>query len=235
MNTDKPADLVDPDLPSDVHPVFAACYKGLSLLKKRGFKPDFIVDVGASTGCWSYHARLVFPSPRFILVEPLASLYRPGTVGAWLPDSFPEFEVLPMAVADRPGKLRLNVAKDLCSSSLYGLDPPQFACAIEVPVTTLDAIAAQQRLSGRGLLKLDIQFAEHLALMGAARLMRQVDAVVIEISLIRYYPDCKIFLEILQIMDRLGFQYFDDVGEYRRPDGVLSHKDGLFVRKGSFV
>ncbi len=223
------------EIPAGVNEVYAECYRGLCLLKTRGFSPDFVVDVGASTGCWSYHARLVFPSARFILVEPLASLYRKNPHLTWLGDSFSEFEIVPKAVADREGAVRLNIATDLCSSSLYGLHASQFAQAIEAPVTTLDAIATEKRLVGRGLLKLDIQFAEHLALMGAANLIQQIDAVVMEISLVRYYPDCKIFFEMLQIMDTLGFQYFDDVGEYRRPDGILSHKDGLFVRKGVIV
>jgi hypothetical protein len=38
---------------------------------------------------------------------------------------------------------------------------------------------------------------------------------------------------MLNLLDGLGFGYFDDVGEWRSAiDGVLEHKDILFVRKG---
>ena len=234
MRTDLATGLND-DLPSDVNEFFAGCYRGLTLLKKRGFAPAFVVDVGASTGCWSYHARMIYPSARYILVEPLASTYREGRAGPWLAESFPEFELVPMAVSDHPGLVSLNIASDLCSSSVYALDKSQFDHAVEVEAITLDNLAREKHLLGRGLLKMDIQFAEDAALKGATELIRQVDAAVLEMSMVRYYENCKVFLEMLQIMDELGFQYFDDVGEYRRPDGILSHKDGLFVRKGHFV
>src|SRR5262245_23812714 len=38
--------------------------------KARGFNPAIVVDVGASRGTWSDEVKLIWPSARFVTVEP---------------------------------------------------------------------------------------------------------------------------------------------------------------------
>lgn len=91
----------------------------------------------------------------------------------------------------------------------------------------------EKKLKGRGILKIDVQYAEHLALAGAKRaLAESVDVVVLELTLRPPLKTAKSLLELVSDMDEMGFVYFDDVGEWRNPQsGNLEQKDILFVRR----
>jgi len=107
---------------------------------------------------------------------------------------------------------------------------------VEAPVTTLDNIVRKHGLTGSGIVKIDVQFAEHLVIAGARELLRdQADVVVLELTLQGVPEGSKTFLEMLQLMDELGFSYWDDAGQWReRNRGVLEQKDAVFIRKGLF-
>jgi hypothetical protein len=82
------------------------------------------------------------------------------------------------------------------------------------------------------LLKIDVQFAEHLVLAGAKELLPQVDAILVELSLFRYASQAKLFHEMCDLIRTLGFRYFEDVGGWRSPiTGIQLQKDVLFVRE----
>lgn len=228
-----PADLVffiEPPHPPDIVIDFVPIYQALRRLKWRGFQPDFIVDVGASVGVWSYTIHKLFPHSRFLLIDPLLSKY----------DAIPRnhftgqkenFELIEVAVANQSGQASLQVSPDLYGSSL--LHPADFRSyeTVDIAVKTLDQIAVETALTGRGILKIDVQCAEHLVLEGASRLLEQVDVLVVELSLVRYDEQAKILPEMLHMIESLGFHYFDDVGDWRSPvDGSLLQKDILFVR-----
>jgi FkbM family methyltransferase len=224
---------VDRDPPKDIYDDFLGIYQALYRLRDMGYAPDFVMDVGASNGVWSFYVSRVFPAARFILVEPLASRYKTQTTDYFL-SAHPEFEIVETAVSDRVGATRLNVSADLYGSSLFATEALHGENeTLEVPVTTVDALALSKEISGRGLLKLDVQFAEHLVLAGAQEFLSQVDILVLELTLKGVPEGAKNLLEMLNLMDSLGFRYFDDVGSWRSAiDGVLEQKDILFVRKG---
>jgi hypothetical protein len=107
---------------------------------------------------------------------------------------------------------------------------------VTVDVITLDSLAQEKAITGRGLLKLDVQFAEHLVIEGAKQFLSQVDVCIIELSLWKYQEETKTLTEMLEVMTQLGFRYYDEVGEWRLPsDGTLFQKDILFVRKNLFL
>src|SRR5262249_57628274 len=88
----------------------------------------------------------------------------------------------------------------------------------------------------RGVLKIDVQFAEHLVLAGAKQLLPQVDALLVELSLVRYNPEALLFAEMYQVIRDLGFRYYEDVGGWRSPvDGTTLQKDVLFLRNQLFL
>jgi len=177
---------LDPPTPKDLSGDFALLYQALRRLKRHGFSPDFIIDVGASTGVWSDSAKRVFPRARFILIDPLHSHY--VRVNKWYFKRNPDFETVAAAVSDHPGEAELNVSPDLYGSSLLHPGDSRPYETLKVPILTLDQIAREKKLVGRGLLKVDVQFTEHLVLAGATQLLEQVDALLLELSLFRYAP-----------------------------------------------
>jgi FkbM family methyltransferase len=90
--------------------------------------------------------------------------------------------------SDSVGVTSFSVSPDLFGSSL--LHPEDFRSykTVEIKVSTLDTLAKELLIKGRGVLKIDVQYAEHLALKGATELLEQVDVLVIEMALVRYDP-----------------------------------------------
>jgi FkbM family methyltransferase len=219
-------------VPAGILPDFAELYRGFERLKHEGFNPDFVVDVGASTGVWSETVSRIFPDARFLLFEPLYSLYVQRL--AYMRKFAPPGEVFEVALGEAAGKVKFRVSSDLYGSTV--LDPEDDGRGyqeISVPVTTLDEIQAEWKVQGRGVLKLDVQGAEHLVLAGAKSFLPQVDVLIVELSLFSLMSGALGINEMLPLITDHGFEYYDDVGEWRSPiDGRLLQKDVIFVRRG---
>lgn len=225
---------LDPPAPKDLYGDLVQVYHALHRLRRHGFSPDFILDVGSSTGVWSDTAKRIFPQARFILVDPLHAQY--VRLNKWFFKRNPDFETVAAAVSDRPGEAKLNVSPDLYGSSLLHPGDSRGYETLRVPILTLDQIAQEKKIAGRGLLKIDVQFTEHLVLAGARRLLEQVDALLLELSLFRYAPEAMLFPEMCDLVHKLGFHYAEDLGGWRSPvDGTTLQKDVLFVRDRFFV
>ena len=226
--------FLDPPAPKDLQGDFALLYQAFRRLQRRGYSPDFIIDVGASTGVWSDTAKRIFSKARYLLVDPLHAHY--VRLNKWYFRRNPDFEPIAAAVSDKPGEAELNVSPDLYGSSLLQPADSRPYETVRVPVLTLDQIAAERKLTGRGLLKIDVQFTEHLVLAGAQQLLKQVDVLLLELSLFKYAPGAMLFPEMLELVRELGFNYAEDIGGWRSPiDGTTLQKDVLFVRDSLFI
>jgi FkbM family methyltransferase len=223
---------VDPPVPKRIHwemqPVFLALHR----LKTIGYVPEFILDVGASTGYWSHIASQVFPDCRYYLFEPLLERYKKMQGDIYR--RHPEFVLSAVAAGNFSGEIELNVSDDLYGSSVF---ENEVALAhrewqkVRVPVKPLDEAISNPGPAGRGILKIDVQFSEHLVLEGAKKLLSQVDVIFIELSLGRFARQSKTFIEMINEIDRLGFVYFDYAGSWRNPKtGQLFQQDAVFAR-----
>ncbi len=228
----KRSDIVqylDAPVPKELLGDFALVYQALRRLKAQGCTPDFVLDVGSSSGVWSDVAARVFPKARFVLVDPLQEQY--VRLNSWYFKQHPEFECVGVAVSDRPGTAELSVSPDLYGSSLLRPNDLRAYESLRVPVRTLDEVAREKQLTGRGLVKIDVQFAEHLVLAGATEILPQVDVLILELSLVRYASQSMLFIDMCELLRDLGFRYYEDVGGWRSPvDGTLLQKDVVFVR-----
>jgi FkbM family methyltransferase len=229
---DKLTPFVDSESPHDIHWEFKPHYDALTRLRRTGYRPDFIVDLGASTGYWSLVAQRVFGEAEFFLVDPLIEKYREEEGGIY--KLHPEFNRIASAVGAVPGETVLHVSQDLYGSSIFNLsafpDDRRFT-PLKVPIRTLDEIAKTENIKGRGILKIDVQFSEHLVLEGASEFLRQVDFVLIEVSLKRFTPEVKVLDEFVEIFKRCGFRYYDFAGDWRdSKTGELLQHDIIFAR-----
>lgn len=198
-------------------------------LLASGFVPDFILDIGASTGIWSLAVHKVYDKARYVLCDPMFSRY--GKL--WTPT---HFELIEAAISDKAGKATFSVSSDLYGSSLIAVSEiVQVTEKIEVSIRTVDEIVKQKKLKGRGLLKVDVQYAEHLVLNGAKKTLNEfIDVVVLELSLMRAAKAAKTLLEVSNQMDKLGFRIYDQIGFWRVPkSGEMEQMDIVFVRKGA--
>ncbi|AIE73336.1 MULTISPECIES: FkbM family methyltransferase [unclassified Synechocystis] len=233
-----PIDLVhfiEPPVPSLIYKDYAQVYQVMRRLKVNDYHPDFVMDVGASHGIWSHTASQLFPKARFVLIDPLINRYEQNARNYYL-KNIPQAKFLEIAVSDQSGQLSFQVSPDLYGSSL--LTPADFRDyeTVTVEVKTLDQVAEEENLQGRGILKLDVQCAEHIVLAGAKSFLDQVDLVIAELSYVRYDENALVFLEMLNLLDQLGFRYYDETGEWRSPiDGTLLQKEVVFIRQDLLV
>ncbi|MEY2984179.1 MAG: hypothetical protein RLZZ568_796 [Cyanobacteriota bacterium] len=233
-----PIDLVhfiEPPVPEVVYKDYAQVYQVMRRLNVNNYRPDFVMDVGASHGIWSHTASQIFPDTHFILIDPLINRYEQAARNYYL-KNIPKAKFLEIAVSNESGQLSFQVSPDLYGSSL--LTPADFRDyeTVTVAVKTLDQVAAEEQIQGRGILKLDVQCAEHIVLAGAHTLLDQVDLVVAELSYVRYDEQALVFLEMLNLLDQLGFRYYDETGEWRSPiDGTLLQKEVVFIRQQLLV
>lgn len=217
----------EPPVPKEVFRDFRELYALCRRLCQMGWRPDWVIDIGASNGIWSYYVADVFPDSRYLLCDPLFSRY--GRLF-----SRPGFTMEEVAVGDHEGSAAFEVAGNLFGSSLISTGEHGGPVdTVEVKVATVDQLAARHRVSGRVLMKVDVQFAEHLVLAGARETLAQMaDVVILELTLTAVPDGAKGLLEMLETMDALGFRVFDQVGDWRNPTtGVLEQMDIAFVRK----
>jgi FkbM family methyltransferase len=227
----------DPPVPTSVYDGFHDIYRALARLKAAGFPvPDCVIDIGASTGIWSTVVNGIFPNARYVLVDPLISRYDPNAAQR-LTRRYPNFELVEAAVSNQTGKISFQVSSDLYNSSFMRVNPvAEVTETVEVDVVTIDDLVRSHCIAGRCLLKVDVQYAEHLVIAGGEEFIRNhVDLVALELTLDRAHPEAKTFEEMIALMSLLGFRYFDDVGDWRTPSsGMLEQKDALFIRRSLF-
>ena len=213
-------------IPPAVHPAFADLYECMSRLRRAGYRPDVVIDVGASTGIWSYYVSEVFSDARYLLIEPMWSRYP-------LTNLKPGFILEEKAAGAETGLITFRVSADLYNSSLVAISNVATETEqIEVEVTTVDDAVARHNLKGSALFKIDVQYAEHLVLAGATETLKKMaDFVLLELTFDPPVAEAKNFVEMMNLMDGLGFRPFDDVGGWRSPQsGFSDQKDVLFVR-----
>ncbi|UFP94585.1 FkbM family methyltransferase [Gloeobacter morelensis] len=224
----KVAPYVEPPVPRSIWREYHLVYKALRRLA-RNWQPDFVLDIGASTGIWSDVVHHLFPASRFILIDPLAQDHL--KLDRRYADLHPEFEWVDAAVSNRVDEQTLLISSNLYGSSLKYVEGKNEHSRRKVKVTTVDVLAKKKQLHGRGLMKIDVQFGEHQVLEGAKNLLSQIDAFIVELTLDPPPNTMPSFIEMLQIIDSLGFVYGDDVGGWRsETGGLLLQKDILFVR-----
>ncbi len=214
---------------------FKSTWQMLQRLQRQGVQPEIVIDVGASTGIWSWTAATLFKQARYLLVDPLYSRYDRSSREHYL-QAIPNAEVVEAALSDRSGQTEILVSGDLYGSSLLKVDEKiRKSTTVSVPLLTLDELARQKNLRGRTLLKVDVQFAEHLVLAGGRSFIAEfVDALILELTLEREHPQAKTYREMLDIAEQLGFVLVDETEGWRHPHtGRLEQKDSVFVRKSA--
>jgi FkbM family methyltransferase len=213
-------------------PLHRACQR----MARNGLQPDFVVDVGASTGVWSHVVATTFPDARYVLVEPLLGRHDAASRRHYLA-SIGDASVVEAAVGGSSGTAILHVDQHLYGATLLAemLPGGDDWERVTVSLITLDDLAADAGLRGRGVLKLDIQGAELDALEGGRRFIADaIDVVVIEITLDPRGEAIPSHRRIDAWLESAGFVYLDDVGEWRDPKtGMLLQKDVMYARHDS--
>ncbi len=196
-----------------------------------------VIDVGANEGQYGAELRRAGFAGRIISVEPLQAAYEKLKLRAAKDDLWQCFR---MALSDRNGELKLNVARSTSYSSVLPVLDETYARDSNAMVERAETVRSARLddvwdelgiQDGPMMLKLDTQGSEPAILRGATRRLSDIAAVQIELSASALYQGQVLMEEVIQHMRVSNFVPFDIwQGFHDVNSGRVMEYDGLFVR-----
>ncbi len=198
-------------------------------LKRFGFAPRHILDIGANHGNWTRDALLFFPQAQFTLVEPqdhlkvhIRDLVSAGHKLLWVN----------LGIADQSGTLPFHFSQRDDSSTFA---PPHGDVPMEtrlVEVKTLDDLLTSYGLPVPEMIKIDAEGFDLKVMDGARSVLGKTDVFLLEASVTCPYENT--VLKTVNRMNELGYRLIDITEINRSPKyGVLWLMELAFLRNTS--
>jgi len=203
-----------------------------ALLKRLGFEPKYILDIGANRGMWTREALKFFPNARYTLVEPqdylkahIQDLVEGGSKIQWIN----------AGASDRSGTMAFTIShRD--DSSTFALTEEQARDAglqqRAIDVMTLNEIAAAVG-DLPDMVKIDAEGLDLKVLAGASDLLGRTDVFLVEaVVCAPGYENTA--AEVIKFMANAGYRLIDVTDLNRSPKhSVLWVCELAFLRNGS--
>ena len=194
-------------------------------LRGYGFRPATLVDVGVAGGTHALYE--AFDDAYLVLVEPLSEFEetlrrlleeRPG-------------ELIQTAVGEREGTLSITLDAPLERSSvLESVHARPAAERREIPVTTLDRLAAERRWRDPIGLKIDAEGYDIQVIAGALGLLPRCEFVIAEGSIRPRFRGEATCMGLIELMRSHGFETRDVVDAVSLSSFLFA--DLLFTPRG---
>jgi FkbM family methyltransferase len=200
---------------------------------------DLVLDIGANTGQWAQQLRRAGYGGDMISFEPLSSAHEQLTRNA---RNDPRWKIAPrFAIGSSNGDAKIHVSGNSYSSSILPMLPAHVAGAPDsqyvgiehTPMRTLDSLIGETIPADRTKIfcKLDVQGYEASILAGAEALLTRTVGLQMEISLTPLYEGAPSFRQLLDLMERSGFEAYGFVPGFVDPQsGRMLQMDGVFFR-----
>jgi FkbM family methyltransferase len=222
----------------DLTRYFQAPSMELSLknMRRLGFSPTTIIDIGAHIGEWSCLANNIFPAASILMIEAQEN----------------KAPALDQLVQGHPGKIQRRIALlgpenrdgvpfNECDTAPTGSSVLAFTSpeplkfhVVRRRMETLDSVLANVGLARPNFLKLDVQGFELEILKGAPNALAAAEAVLLEVSTIAQYEAAPLFHEVVAFMNSRGYHVFDICTLMRqRTENTLVQMDVIFVKADS--
>jgi len=198
-------------------------------IKKQGFNPTTIVDVGVATDTEELYRH--FPQSRYLFIEPVAE-FEPSLQA--LCRQYNGTYMLAAAGAT-DGELEIRVTPDLGGTSMFetleSKDGAYDMLPRTVPQFTIDTMWDTLELSGPALLKIDVQGGEIEVIKGAIKTLNNFEVIILEVGMIEQYVGQPIFHEYIAYLATQGFVVYDIIHVGYADTGMLAQLDLVFVKK----
>lgn len=204
-----------------------------AMLKRQGFSPKHVIDVGAHKGTWTRSAIEYFPDSYYTLIEPQAELRRHIQD---LIDRGHKIEWLTAGASDQPGILDFTVsARPDSSSFLPARQEAESAglTQIKVEVLTLNDVVRSREAPPPEMVKIDAEGFDLKVFAGASDLIGSTDIFLMEAGVVGTKIENTAVAVISALADA-GYRLIDITGMSRSPKyNVLWLCDLAFLRSNS--
>lgn len=188
----------------------------LEKLKKSGFEPKVIYDIGSCVLTWTKEVRRLWPDAKVILFD----AYEPVEV------FYSDYDYHIGVLSNEDGKTVKFYESDIHpgGNSYYreiGGAPdvfPEDKYKLKV-ARTLDSVVKERGFPAPDFIKLDVQGSERDILAGATETLKSVKRLVTEIQSVEYNKDAPLVGETLPFIESLGFKCCDPLFSNNGPDG----------------
>lgn len=201
-------------------------------LKKLGFAPKNIIDVGANRGVWTRTAIKYFPDADYTLVEPQDNL---KIYIQHLRDEGRKINWINAGAADKSGSMVFNVGVQDAQSSFVpsGSGPKPGEKQITVAVKTLNEIAADGGFIP-DMVKIDAEGFDLKVLAGASNLFGKTDIFLVEAMISGAYENT--LAKVMKFMSDAGYHLIDMTTPKRHTEySFLWLGEFAFLRNGSHL
>jgi FkbM family methyltransferase len=202
------------------------------LLKRLGFAPASILDVGANRGDWTRIALRYFPDAQYTLIEPQDQL---KVHVQDLIDRGHRIRWINAGAGDKPGLVPFSIShRD--DSSTFAIDEQ---CArsigsrrVDVNVLTLNSVCSSQDIPIPDMVKIDAEGFDLKVLQGASELFGKTEIFLVEFGIFCDYENS--LFEIIRWMADHGYRPLDLTDLNRSPKhGILWLGEMAFVRNNT--
>ncbi len=192
-------------------------------LKRFGFRPRQVLDVGAFRGDWARVCREVFPESFITCIEPQDSVQKELRA---LAARDPHIRVAQVLLG-KEYRAIVPFRENGPGTSLFDHAGPTQNC----PMMTIDTLIDKGISPPPEFLKLDVQGYEMEILKGFIRHFAACLVIQCELSLLPMHPEMPLLHEMLAYLHQRGFVLFD-LDEIIRSssDGAVWQVDALFCR-----
>jgi FkbM family methyltransferase len=201
----------------------------LENLRRCGFRPANVIDIGACIGDWTLRTRTIWPEAKYLMIEPQPN--RQERLRAICNESVALESVLLGSVSSEAVPFHMD---ELGGSSVFEQIQDKCDLTETLPMKTLDSIVARRNLAGPILLKADVQGYELEVLRGANQTLREVEVILLEVAVLPFNVGAPLFSEVVRFMHERQFLVYDFCHLFRRQsDDAAFQVDMLFAREDS--
>ncbi|QNN43019.1 FkbM family methyltransferase [Pedobacter roseus] len=201
--------------------------KSLEALKKLGFSPNYVLDIGAYEGNWAIEFNQIFPESKIMMIEGQRQKHE---ILLQKKKLLPNSEVKIALLGAENKTVNFNIYDT--ASSIYKEDNETGALIEEMELQLLDDILLTTAFCKPDFIKIDTQGFELEILKGAAKTLQSAKAVLLEVSFLNIYKGAPLASEVIAFMKKNSFVVYDICSLMRRPyDRALFQSDFLFLQK----
>ncbi len=202
----------------------------LQNLKRKGFNPAVVLDIGAYEGLWTIDFLEIFPKASILMLEAQAKKTTALTKIV-KENKNVQFQISLLSSTDG---IEVLFYEDETASHIINTTSNKDLPANFIKTKTVDTILREIDFPLPQFLKLDVQGHELEVLKGARNSLVSAEVCLLEVSFLDLGDGTPLTAAVINFMAEFNFQMYDITQFMRRPyDKALYQIDLMFIKKDS--